>query len=349
MAIRRYTGFEKVVRSMNMMVSLMRDKQGYWRHLLALAYALSAYGLGLWLMLFTSGLLPLLGSLLLGHGLVIGAYLVHECTHNTLFQDQRYNRWMGEVLGWLAGAGYGDYRDIRRKHMRHHVDRADVIAYDFRALLQHHPAWLKLIQALEWAYIPAVDLLMHGLVLVLPFTLESRRHRRGRVVTQLLIRVALFALMAWINPLAPLFYALGYLFFMHVIRFMDVHQHTYPVVLSLDSRELKKGKSADRAFEHRNTYSNLFLKHTWLNLLTLNFGYHNAHHLKPTAPWYELPALHREAFAGDDAQVLSMPTLLKSYHRYRVQRVMHGDEPDTTVGEGDRFIGVLGVSFVTAH
>lgn len=27
------------------MMSLMRDKQGYWRHLLAMVYALSAYGL----------------------------------------------------------------------------------------------------------------------------------------------------------------------------------------------------------------------------------------------------------------------------------------------------------------
>jgi omega-6 fatty acid desaturase (delta-12 desaturase) len=35
------------------------------------------------------------------------------------------------------------------------------------------------------------------------------------------------------------------------------------------------------------------------NWLVLNFGYHNAHHAKPTAPWYRLPALHRELF-GDD-------------------------------------------------
>jgi fatty acid desaturase len=328
---------------------LMRDPQRGWLHLLAIVYALTGYGSGLALMLFQPLPIGLLGSLLLAHGLVIGAYLVHECTHNTLFTDNRHNQWLGGFLGWLAGAGYGDYRDIRRKHMRHHVDRADVIAYDYRALLQRQPILRRVIEALEWAYIPAVDLLMHGLVLLLPFKLPARHHRRGRVVVQLLIRGVLFAAMAWFNPIALLCYLLGYLLFLHVIRFMDVHQHTYSVVLALDRREPRKGKAGDRAFEQRNTYSNLCLRHPWVNLLTLNFGYHNAHHLKPNLPWYELPRLHREAFANEEAHALPLRALLGSYHRYRVERVLHGDDPDTPVGDGGAFVGVLGVSFITAH
>lgn len=328
---------------------LLRDSQRGWLHLVALAYTLIAYGLGLGVMLSQALPLALLGSLPLAHGLVIGAYVIHECTHNTIFSDQRYNRWLGALLSWIAGGGYGDYRTIRRKHMRHHVDRADVIAYDYRALLQRHPGLRRLIEVLEWAYIPAVDLLMHGLVVVLPFMMPTRRHRRGRVVLQLLIRGGLFAALAAINPAILLAYPLGYLLFLHAIRFMDVHQHTYPVVMTLDSREPKRGKHADRVFEQRNTYSNLCLEHPWVNLLMLNFGYHNAHHLKPNLPWYDLPQQHRRCFPQDDPQSLPLRALFGSYHRYRVQRVLHGDDPDVPVADSREFVGVLGVSFVTAH
>ncbi len=327
----------------------LRDPERGWLHLLALVYALSAYGLGLALMLTQALPLALLGSLPLAHGLVIGAYLIHECTHNTIFADQRHNHRLGGILSWLAGGGYGDYRDIRRKHMRHHVDRADVIAYDYRALLGRHRVLRRSVEVMEWAYIPAVDLLMHGLVLMLPFLLPTRRHRRGRVVVQLLVRGALFAVLAVINPAILLAYPLGYLLFLHGIRFMDVHQHTYPVVLALDSREPKQGKTADRVFEQRNTYSNLCLSQPWINLLSLNFGYHNAHHLKPNLPWYDLPRLNREVFPEHDSHSLPLGALIGSYHRYRVQRVLHGDDPDAQVGDGSAFVGVLGVSFVTAH
>ena len=328
---------------------LLRDTQRGWLHLLALAYVLIAYGLGLLLMLTQPLPLALLGSLPLAHALVIGGYVIHECTHNIIFADQRHNRWLGAVLSWIAGGGYGDYRDIRRKHMRHHVDRADVIAYDYRDLLQRRPGLRRLVEILEWAYIPAVDLLMHSLVLILPFKLPTRRHRRRRVVVQLLVRGSLFAALAVVNPAILLAYPLGYMLFLHSIRFMDVHQHTYPVVMALDSREPKKGKAADRAFEQRNTYSNLSIRHPWLNLLVLNFGYHNAHHLKPNLPWYDLPGLHREKFPDEDSHTLPLGELLRSYHRYRVERVLHGDDPDSPVGNGREFVGVLGVSFVTAH
>ena len=52
-----------------------------------------------------------------------------------------------------------------------------------------------------------------------------------------------------------------------------------------------RGKAvADRQYEEDNTYSNLLsTRYPWLNLLVLNFCYHNVHHNKPSEPWYRLP------------------------------------------------------------
>lgn len=331
------------------MPALMRQPQGYWPHFAALGYALAGYAGGLWCMTAQPAWLNALGTLALAHALVVAAYLLHECAHNTVFADPRHNARLGEALSFLVGAAYVDYAVIRHKHMRHHTDRADVVAFDLRRLLLRRPWMRRTVEALEWAWIPAVDLLMHGLVLVLPFVLPQRRHQRRRVVLLLVIRGTLFWALAWISAQAVLLYALAYLLFLHILRFMDVHQHTYSLVEALDSGHACGPAERDRAYEDRNTFSNpISRRHPWLNLLTLNFGYHNAHHVHPTTPWYALPKLHEQLPAAA-AHTLPFPALLKSYARHRVARVLNGDPADTPMPPPDRFVGVVGVSFLTAH
>lgn len=89
----------------------------------------------------------------------------------------------------------------------------------------------------------------------------------------------------------------------------------------------------------------------WLNLLALNFPYHNAHHARPTAPWYRLPRLHRELFGDQYGQALPFRNLMRSYHRYRVPRLMGVEHDRAGVGaaRGRDFVGALGVSFLVAH
>jgi fatty acid desaturase len=317
---------------------------------LAFAYVLLGYGAGLAGMMADSWLVNAPATLWFAHALVIAAYLVHECAHNTIFSDNRWNARLGAALLWLTGASYGRYEDIRHKHFRHHVDRADVVAFDFRRFLPSYPRVLRIIQALEWAYVPAVDLMMHALVIVLPFRLAVRRDRRTRVAAVLAIRFALFTLLGVVSIKALVLYALAYLLFLHVMRFMDVHQHTYEVWETLERPRGSQDDRFDRDYEHRNTFSNpVSWRHPWLNLLTLNFGYHNAHHVRPTAPWYRLPALHRELFGTDNGQALAFRELLASYHRHRVKRVLNGDDPDSRVVGEPVFSGVVGVSFLTAH
>ncbi len=331
---------------------LFRHRDGVAPNLLAFAYAFGGYAAGWWLI--TRGAIApgVAGTLLLAHAMVIAAYLVHECAHNTLFRDNAFNARAGAALLWLCGACYGSYEGLRHKHFRHHVDRADVVAFNFRTRLLRHPLLLRALQALEWLYIPAVDLLMHWLVPVLPFVMPTRKAQRPRVVAVVLVRGILFAAAGLLAPAALACYAIAYLLMLHLLRFMDAYQHTYPLLETLEQAPGAQAKQFDAAFEASHTFSNPHsLRWPWLNLLTLNFGFHNAHHEKPNQPWHRLPALHRSLFGAGLAQLIPLANQLACYHRYRVRRVVHEDplDLDVTGNRGATFVGVDGVSFLTGH
>ncbi|MDG6777308.1 fatty acid desaturase [Thiomicrorhabdus sp. zzn3] len=337
---------------MNSFSTLFRYEDALRPNVLALGYVLFTYGLGFAGLMAESLWLNLGAVLVLAHSMVMAAYFVHECAHESVFKERRYNRRLSEVLLWVCGSSYSDFDDIKRKHNRHHSDRADIVSFDYRTRLVRYPRLLKLIQWLEWAYIPALEVLMHALVIVLPFVKPSRQSRRKRVVFYLLFRGGFFVAIAWVSPAALLWYALAYLLFLTVMRFMDVHQHTYELYETLEQKRGPEARLRDGDFEHRNTYSNLLsTRYPWLNLLVLNFCYHNVHHDQQAQPWYRLPALHAQKYGNRHQQVLSFKNLLSSYHRYRVPRILNSDPVDLPVykDRGKTFIGVDGVSFLTAH
>ncbi|WP_097459567.1 fatty acid desaturase family protein [Mangrovitalea sediminis] len=329
----------------------LRYHDGFWPNVLALGYVVAAY-VGGFALLFTGSWLAFVpGVLLLGHAMAIAAYLIHECTHNTVFAEQSANARLGGFLAWLTGACYGAYADVRLKHVRHHVDRADVVSFDYRKFLREHPGLRRLAEVLEWLYIPAVDILMHAFVVGAPFTNPWYRKRRGLVVASLVIRGSLLAALLWWMPMAFLGYLLAYMMFITVMRLMDMHQHTFDVFVSQEA-DTKPPVRPSHDFEQRNTFSNILGHGRFVNLLVLNFGYHNAHHDKPNTPWYRLPSLHRELYGEDDSQCLPFRNVLRSYHRYRVKRVMSEETGDVPIGtgadKGMEFVGVYGVSFLTA-
>jgi len=325
-----------------------RYQKVFWPNLLAIVYVITAYTGGMLLILVHGVPWNAVGVLLLAHAMVIAAYLVHECIHNNIFRHSRYHYWLGEFLQWICGASYTHYDFIRHKHVRHHTDRADVVLFDYRSRITRYPVLLKIIQILEWFYIPALEVVMHALVIVLPFVRLEYRNRRSRVLVVVCMRALIFIYLASISISFVVLYPLAYMIFLTVMRFMDVHQHTYDLYETLGQERGIEAKKFDREFEHKNTYSNILsLKHPWLNLLVLNFPYHNAHHKQPGRPWYHLPRLHHELYADDDNQVLSFACLLQSYHRYRVQRVLNSDPINSPVKHHEAdFIGVDGVSFL---
>ncbi len=294
-------------------------------------------------------LLDLLGVLLCTQSMVWAAYLIHEAAHQALFVGPRLNRVAGEAASFIAGSSYASFERIRRLHIRHHVDRADLCCFDYRGFIRRHPRLGQVLQILEWSYIPATEVLMHLQVIWRPLFIGSQRPHLPRSMGMLTVRGALLVLLAAWSPQALLLYCVAYALLLHALNFFDCFHHSFENFTVVGDEPIAMNKR-DRAYEQANTYSNLVsIRYPWLNLVILNFAYHNAHHHRASLPWYRLPALHRELSGTNPHNVLPLRTLLVNWHRYRVLRVTAADygapEPGANAAAG--FIGAHGVSFLT--
>lgn len=331
---------------------LLIDPNGFWPNLLAMTYIAVTYFGGWSAMLYGAYWSLPLGILMVAHSMVIAAYLMHDCAHNAFFKKTTHNTFLGRWLNVITGVNYGTYEDMRYKHMRHHVDNGDIISFDFRGFIAKHPFLLKVFKALEWMYIPAVELLMHTMLIVAPFVFEHRKKQRGRVLRITLVRFSIFGTIIWFAPLAAIGYAIAYIIFLTVLRFMDAFQHDYEVLISLVDKNYVPSHKGDRQYEEEHTFSNLLSeKHPWINLLTLNFAYHNAHHAKPNLAWYALPKFHKELYPEGCPQQVGLWDQLRCFHRHRIPRILnedYGPEKFKETVENGSAIGVDGVSFLTA-
>jgi len=332
--------------------TLIREKAGVIPNLAALGYASLGHVLGLWLLTQTALPLAAAGVLLCAHTMVIAAYLIHEAAHMTLCRDPRHNAIIGEIMAFLCGAAYASFARIRHMHLRHHRDRADVARFNYKTVLRRlPPLGRRLVYVLEWAYVPAIELLMQYQLLLRPFTHPAEADRRARVWLVLLLRGSLFATLALLGGLPALaLYALAWSLFLTVMHFFDAFHHTFDQYFVADDDEKVSMDGKDRAYEQANTYSNVVsVRWPWLNLLTLNFGYHNAHHQRAAAPWYRLPALHRELYGQTSRELMPLSELLRTFHRHRLRRILDDDYGAVGNGAGraDDFVGARGVSFLT--
>ena len=315
-------------RMANPMTTVFREPDGVLPNTLAIAYAFGGFVLALLLITSSNVGLCVIGTLMLTAALSVAAYLIHDCAHGTLFRLPKHNEAVGHALAWLVGACYGKFDDLRWKHLSHHADRIDCVSYDYRATLQRHPGLRRVVERLEWCFIPAVDLLMHATVIAAPFTIERLRDRRNYVLMVIAVRLAFFAGLFWLSPVALLCYAVGYLLFLHLLRFMDAYQHTYELVVIGDRTDLAAVARPSREFEEQHTY--------------------NAHHQRPGVPWYRLPQAHREIYGSDETNTLPFMALLRNYVRNRVHIVLgEYGVTEQRITRADTFPGALGVSFLT--
>jgi fatty acid desaturase len=304
----------------------LKDPDGFRYYGIATGYAVIGYVLGFAGLFQASWPVNIAATLLLAHAMVIAAYLIHECGHNLVFVNSRHNAMLGRAMSWLCGAAYGTYEDMRYKHFRHHVDNDEVVWFDYDAFFVRYPSLTTVTRFLEWLYIPAHDLIMHTVMVFTSFVIPQRRKQRRRNVTVIIVRGGVFVTLLLLAPKVAVLYVLAYLLMMHVLRFMDSVQHDYPYSTTLFDYEPSPHKG-DAEWEQEHTFSNpLSLRYPRLNWLTLNFGYHNAHHADMNVPFFRLPQLHYDLTGDDPEKVVPLMSQLRLYHRNRVARV-HNPQP----------------------
>ena len=201
------------------MKPVFRYEDGVWPNIAAISLTVLGWPAGIALLGQTSWLFNALGVLLVAQTLVWSAYFIHEFAHNAIFRTPQANERWGTVMSWINGSCYASFADMRRKHMRHHVERADVITFDSQAFLRAHPLVRRVVLALEWAYIPAVEFVMRGYVIAMPFMSEQKKSARLRVVGTAVLRIAALALLGWWSFKALVLYGVAFLVFITVLRF----------------------------------------------------------------------------------------------------------------------------------
>ncbi len=323
----------------------LQQSKPLW-NIASISYALLGYLGGISLIILDSFWLNALGVILLTHSLIISAYLAHEFMHGSMFASKQSNAIAGNLMLWITGGCYATFSDLMRLHIAHHVNRVDFCRFDLETFLTSLPTPVRsLLLGLEWCYFPALAFLSRLRAMFAPFYLRDRQHERLRVSLIFLIRSTLFSVLGWISLKALVLYFVAYISMINILRFVDAFQHTYEVYAV--GSDLPK---RDRAHEQANTFSNIISqRYSWLNVLLLNFGYHNAHHELMKCPWYSLPELDKELYTGDEIHYITLPELIGNYHRFRLSRIYSG-QGSAVDAQGNRhletFYGGTEVSFL---
>jgi fatty acid desaturase len=328
------------------------DRQSFLWNSIVIVYSLLAYTGSLLLLINNNILLNIIGLIFLTHSLIYSAYLSHEFMHGTIFKSCRWNKEFGKVMLWLNGGCYYGFQILMIQHIAHHVKRVDVFTFDIPVAIQGLPSALRLIiVALEWCYFPIVSFWSRWRSIIIFWKNSQSLTERIRIFVTFIFRGFFFALLGLVSIKALLLYFLAYIGMITCLRFMDAFQHTYeafPPGTKLPKR--------DYNYEQNNTFSNLIsYRHSWLNLLFLNFGYHNAHHADMKCPWYKLQKLDRELFDKNNNQrrYINILKQLINYHKFRTTRLFTGQGEVFQDKKNDdffsKFYGAADVSFLTLY
>lgn len=302
-------------------------------NILVITYTLTAYYGGMILLLCSSVWLNVIGTILVGHGLVYAAFLGHELLHGSIFKKRKLNELTAGIIRWITGMCYVPFHQAAHGHIRHHLGIKSKVKgkRPMVALLALPKPILVGVVILEWLYFPIVTFLYLWWRNLSPFWQGEPWPQKLRVLLLILARGTMFTLVGMISFKALSLYFLAYIAMIMIARFNQAFEHT-------------SGYTDDPQSQVSfTTFSPLISqKYPWLDLLVLNFSYHNAHHILMSCPWYYLPALDRHVFQGHQAHHLAWANLLRNYHLFRLTRLFSSGQALDQQGNVDleNFYGV---------
>lgn len=230
-------------------------------------------------------------------GALLQLYLIHhECVHRAVFVDDRENRWLGHVLGFILLV---PFLQRRRSHMLHHAwaghrSRDPTNARAVARLSAFPPRALSLLNLLWRCWVPFLALNERLGLWLAPFRddLDHRSRRFERLAA--FVYLAGYALAAsfliWSKQLelAARLYAPALATLLVAEELINLPHHLQAPLVSSRLPLWSQDEVTDSCASLP----------VWSSVVLLHFNLHTAHHLFPALPWHKLPAAHK-ALAGE--------------------------------------------------
>jgi fatty acid desaturase len=339
-------------RKLSVQESIEPEKQNWLKNRLildacVLIYTIGGFFISLYLILVDQVWANLLGMTLMIHTSIWATLLTHEFMHDTIFKKPKINYIFGVLMTIISGGCYFSYKLLKHQHIEHHRNKVGYDRFSVTTWLLSLPAVLKVaFVTLEFCYVPVLSFVSRWRNLLLPMINPQYKNLRLRIIVVFILQSTFFTTIYLIHSWSILYALLAHIVMLNVLRVYDCYHHTFAIIpLGSSIPKLEKD------YEQKNTYSSLISrKHYWLNWIFLNYGYHNAHHYKPHAHWYELPRIDADLYQESEIHCILFPDLVLWYHRNRIKRIYNGlGAPNVQEGKLkiDKFWGVImNISFI---
>lgn len=209
--------------------------------------------------------------------------IIHECAHNSFFQQKKWNIIIGELLCAMHLSSFQKYK---KNHLRHHKYLGQERDPDFLNFKLFSPNFQKLYSynliTLSYNFFYFIFNPLHWVSISYSHVnfLKKPRELRTIVFSSIFILVFLFFFYKYFYIIL-FFYVIPYLTFYPMLRlFSDYMDHG-------------KGYRSKNFFDKTENHIFKFNFLNWL-LFPRNDGYHLVHHLYPKVSINQLPGLHKK-------------------------------------------------------
>jgi fatty acid desaturase len=225
-------------------------------------------------------------------------YILHLHIHHPFSRNKYVNRVLDILLGSVTAMTASNWRI---QHLHGHHRGIDIL---FRGSKDWEIEKFSPLRALSYCFRSMGYTFWRPLVVTVKKGLLSNQKKpidyRWAFYEHCLL-IGLVIILAAINTKLLLFYVLPlYALTFFITRYVDYLNH-----YGCD-------ESSDNVHEHANNCLNAAF-----NRLTHNFGYHTAHHVKPSAHWTQLPEIHTgiaESIPNKCKKQVSWSWVLLPYH-----------------------------------